>query len=83
MCGYLRNHALLYDKTTKLWHLSPSYDLNPTPYPYKKQRHALNFGIKVNETNLFKQNFEHKDIENTKIYCRIVESTYYKQKAKS
>lgn len=40
---HLRNHALLYDKTTKLWNLSPAYDLNPTPYIYEKQRHALNF----------------------------------------
>lgn len=110
---HLRNHALLYDKATKLWHLSPAYDLNPTPYPYEKQRHALNFvecknlpslnlcreiapefnvsdkdfvailrdcinagmqwknialnfDIKANEINLFKQNFEHKDIENAK-----------------
>ncbi len=110
---HLRNHALLYDKATKLWHLSPAYDLNPAPYPYEKQRHALNFvecknlpsvnlcreiapefnvsdkdfvailnncisagtqwksialnfGIKANEINLFKQNFEHRDIENAK-----------------
>ena len=110
---HLRNHALLYDKTKKLWNLSPAYDLNPAPYPYEKQRHALNFvecknlpsinlcreiatefnvndkdfvailydcinagaqwknialnfGIKTNEINLFKQNFEHKDIENAK-----------------
>lgn len=107
---HLRNHALLYDKATKSWNLSPAYDLNPMPYPYEKQRHALNFieyknlpsvnlcreispefsvnqkafleilrdcinagaqwknialkfGIKANEINLFKQNFEHSDIE--------------------
>ena len=106
---HLRNHALLYDKSTKSWNLSPAYDLNPMPYPYEKQRHALNFieyknlpsvnlcreispefsvnqkafleilrdcinagaqwknialkfGIKANEINLFKQNFEHSDI---------------------
>lgn len=106
---HLRNHALLYDKATKSWNLSPAYDLNPMPYPYEKQRHALNFieyknlpslnlckeiapefsvnqktfleilrdcinagaqwknialkfGIKANEINLFKQNFEHSDI---------------------
>lgn len=110
---HLRNHALLYDKATKLWNLSPSYDLNPMPYIYEKQRHALNFieyknlpsiklcrelamefgindkdflevlnncinagkqwknialsfGIKTNEINLFKQNFEHKDIESAR-----------------
>lgn len=110
---HLRNHALLYDKATKSWHLSPAYDLNPAPYPYEKQHHALNFvecknlpslnlcreiapefnvsdkdfvnilrdcinagtqwknialnfGIKANEINLFKQNFEHRDIENAK-----------------
>lgn len=106
---HLRNHALLYDKSTKSWNLSPAYDLNPMPYPYEKQHHALNFieyknlpsvnlcreispefsvnqkafleilrdcinagaqwknialkfGIKANEINLFKQNFEHSDI---------------------
>ena len=106
---HLRNHALLYDKATKSWNLSPAYDLNPMPYPYEKQHHALNFiefknlpsvnlcreiapefsvndkdflmilrdcinagaqwknialkfGIKTNEINLFKQNFEHSDI---------------------
>ena len=106
---HLRNHALLYDKATKSWNLSPAYDLNPMPYPYEKQHHALNFidcknlpsinlcreiapefsvndkdflvilrdcinagaqwknialkfGIKANEINLFKQNFEHSDI---------------------
>lgn len=110
---HLRNHALLYDKATKSWNLSPAYDLNPMPYPYEKQRHALNFieyknlpsvnlcreispefsvnqkafleilrdcinagaqwknialkfGIKANEINLFKQNFEHSDIEKAK-----------------
>lgn len=107
---HLLNHALLYDKSTKSWNLSPAYDLNPMPYPYEKQHHALNFidcknlpsvnlcreiapefsvnqkafleilrdcinagaqwknialkfGIKANEINLFKQNFEHSDIE--------------------
>lgn len=110
---HLRNHALLYDKTTKSWNLSPAYDLNPVPYEYTKQHHVLNFiecknlpsvnlcreiapefnvndkdflkhlhncinagaqwksvalsfGIKTNEINLFKQNFEHSDIVKAK-----------------
>lgn len=45
---HLRNHALLYDRTAKEWHLSPAYDLNPNPLPYEKQRHALNFVDNVN-----------------------------------
>lgn len=40
---HLRNHALLYDKTKKKWNLSPAYDLNPMPYEYTKQNHALAF----------------------------------------
>lgn len=45
---HLQNHALLYDRKTKSWNLSPAYDLNPTPYPYEKQNHALNFIDKIN-----------------------------------
>lgn len=45
---HLRNHALLYDRMAKEWHLSPAYDLNPNPLPYEKQRHALNFVDNVN-----------------------------------
>lgn len=33
---HLRNHALLYDKKSKTWNLSPVFDLNPTPYVYHK-----------------------------------------------
>ena len=40
---HLRNHALLYDKTKRKWNLSPAYDLNPMPYEYTKQSHALAF----------------------------------------
>ena len=40
---HLRNHALLYDMTKKRWNLSPAYDLNPMPYEYAKQNHALAF----------------------------------------
>ncbi|BDB64187.1 phosphatidylinositol kinase [Helicobacter cinaedi] len=40
---HLRNHALLYDRETKTWNLSPAYDINPNPLPYDKQIHALNF----------------------------------------
>lgn len=40
---HLRNHALLYDKKLKKWELSPAFDLDPTPYEYAKQYHALNF----------------------------------------
>lgn len=44
---HLRNHALLYDKKSKTWNLSPVFDLNPTPYVYHKQYHALNFIDKI------------------------------------
>lgn len=40
---HLRNHGLLYNKNTKKWNLSPAYDLNPMPYEYHKQNHALAF----------------------------------------
>lgn len=40
---HLRNHGLLYDEKTKKWNLSPAYDLNPMPYEYEKQNHALAF----------------------------------------
>ena len=45
---HLRNHALLFNRQTKEWHLSPAYDLNPNPLPYSKQRHALNFVDNIN-----------------------------------
>ena len=45
---HLRNHALLFDRQSKEWHLSPAYDLNPNPLPYDRQRHALNFVDNIN-----------------------------------
>lgn len=49
---HLRNHALLYDKQTKSWNLSPAYDVNPKPYKYEKQIHALNFVDSINTPSL-------------------------------
>ena len=45
---HLKNHALLFDRQGKEWHLSPAYDLNPNPLPYNRQRHALNFVDNIN-----------------------------------
>jgi serine/threonine-protein kinase HipA len=38
---HLRNHAFV--KMADGWHLSPAYDLNPTPINYSKQNHSISF----------------------------------------
>lgn len=38
---HLRNHGFLRD--SQGWHLSPAYDLNPTPENYQRRTHALSF----------------------------------------
>lgn len=54
---HLKNHVLLYDKARKSWNLSPAYDINPTPYRYEAQHHALFFidAISLPRVALFRE----------------------------
>ena len=71
---HLRNHALLYDRTAKQWHLSPAYDLNPSDMEYLKQGHALNFVDFNNLPNLKLCNdLKEYFAVNKELYKQIVE----------
>lgn len=42
---HLRNHALLYDRASKAWKLSPAYDLNPG---ISRMGVGMEFGLSIN-----------------------------------
>lgn len=75
---HLKNHALLYDRTSKAWRLSPAYDLTPNPLPKNKQYHALNFVDfhslpNLNELKALKNSFALDEKECEKI-CKACEN---------
>ena len=79
---HLKNHALLYDRAGKMWHLSPAYDLTPNPLPKNKQYHALNFVDfrslpNLNELKALKNSFALDEKECEKI-CKACENALAK-----